>query len=174
MLKIYGVKTSSNVQKVLWCCGELGLAFQREDVGSALGNNRTPAYLSLNPERGQEPGIIKLKRQGFNSVGAPVYHWVDAQHLIGNQVVQIGDDGTYTARVRPGDAKVAITSSDEEKQLERGKKLSAVRGRFFTFCSALSLLICVAAGAEWGRSLRVSDGVWWGRGRRWVSVRFSR
>jgi len=49
MLKIYGVKTSSNVQKVLWCCGELGLAFQREDVGSALGNNRTPAYLSLNP-----------------------------------------------------------------------------------------------------------------------------
>jgi hypothetical protein len=25
MLKILGRKTSSNVQKVLWCCGEIGL-----------------------------------------------------------------------------------------------------------------------------------------------------
>jgi glutathione S-transferase len=49
MLKIYGVKTSSNVQKVLWCCGELGLAFQREEIGGAFGNNRSPAYLALNP-----------------------------------------------------------------------------------------------------------------------------
>jgi glutathione S-transferase len=49
VLKVYGVKTSSNVQKVLWCCGELGLAFEREDVGAGLGNNRTPAYLALNP-----------------------------------------------------------------------------------------------------------------------------
>jgi len=49
MLKIYGVKTSSNVQKVLWCCGELGLAFQREEIGGAFGNNRSPGYLALNP-----------------------------------------------------------------------------------------------------------------------------
>jgi len=49
MLKIYGVKTSSNVQKVLWCCGELGIDFQREEIGGAFGNNRSPAYLALNP-----------------------------------------------------------------------------------------------------------------------------
>jgi glutathione S-transferase len=49
MLKIYGVKTSSNVQKVLWCCGELGLAFEREEIGGAFGKNRSPEYLALNP-----------------------------------------------------------------------------------------------------------------------------
>jgi glutathione S-transferase len=49
MLKIYGVKTSSNVQKVLWCCGELGIAFQREEIGGAFGNNRSQDYLALNP-----------------------------------------------------------------------------------------------------------------------------
>ena len=49
MLKIYGTKTSSNVQKVLWCCGELGLAFERIEIGPAFGGNRTPGYLALNP-----------------------------------------------------------------------------------------------------------------------------
>jgi glutathione S-transferase len=49
MLKIYGVKTSSNVQKVLWCCGELGLAFEREEIGGAFGKNRSAEYLALNP-----------------------------------------------------------------------------------------------------------------------------
>ncbi|MGH8712510.1 MAG: glutathione S-transferase family protein [Casimicrobiaceae bacterium] len=50
MLKIYGAKTSSNVQKVLWCCGELGLAFERdENTGGPSRNDRTPAYMALNP-----------------------------------------------------------------------------------------------------------------------------
>ena len=49
MLKILGRKTSSNVQKVLWCCGEIGLAFEREDVGGPFGRNNEPEYLALNP-----------------------------------------------------------------------------------------------------------------------------
>jgi glutathione S-transferase len=49
VLKILGHAASSNVQKVLWCCGELGLAFERRDVGGAFGGNREPAYLALNP-----------------------------------------------------------------------------------------------------------------------------
>ena len=49
MLKIYGRKTSSNVQKVLWCCDEIGLAFEREDIGGEFGGNKTPEYLALNP-----------------------------------------------------------------------------------------------------------------------------
>jgi glutathione S-transferase len=49
VLKIYGTRMSSNVQKVLWCCGELGLAFERIEIGQAFGGNRTPAYLELNP-----------------------------------------------------------------------------------------------------------------------------
>ena len=49
MLKILGRKTSSNVQKVLWCCGEIGLAFERSDVGGPFGGNKTADYLALNP-----------------------------------------------------------------------------------------------------------------------------
>ncbi len=49
MLKILGRKTSSNVQKVLWCCEEIGLAFEREDIGGEFGKNKTLDYLALNP-----------------------------------------------------------------------------------------------------------------------------
>lgn len=49
MLKILGRKTSGNTQKVLWCCDELGLAYEREDVGRGFGRNHDPDYLALNP-----------------------------------------------------------------------------------------------------------------------------
>lgn len=49
MLKIWGRTNSSNVQKVLWLCEELGLAFDRVDIGGAFGGNKEPAYLALNP-----------------------------------------------------------------------------------------------------------------------------
>jgi glutathione S-transferase len=49
VLRILGRKTSSNVQKVLWLCGELGLPFEREDVGGPFGRNNAPEYLALNP-----------------------------------------------------------------------------------------------------------------------------
>ncbi len=49
MLKILGRKSSSNVQKVLWCCGEIGLPFERDDIGGEFGRNKTPEYLALNP-----------------------------------------------------------------------------------------------------------------------------
>ncbi|MFQ6024579.1 MAG: glutathione S-transferase family protein [Acidiferrobacterales bacterium] len=57
MLKILGRKSSSNVQKVLWCCDELGLAFEREDIGGQFGKNRDPEYLALNPN-GLVPTIV--------------------------------------------------------------------------------------------------------------------
>ncbi len=56
MLKIWGRKTSSNVQKVLWCCSELGLAFERIDLGGPFGGNRDPAYLAKNPN-GRVPTV---------------------------------------------------------------------------------------------------------------------
>jgi glutathione S-transferase len=49
MLKILGRKTSSNVQKVLWCCSELNVPFEREDIGGPFGKNNTPEYLARNP-----------------------------------------------------------------------------------------------------------------------------
>ena len=49
MLKIWGRKTSSNVQKVMWAIGEMGLAHERIDIGGPFGKNCEPAYLAKNP-----------------------------------------------------------------------------------------------------------------------------
>ncbi len=49
MLKIWGRNNSSNVQKVLWCCAELDLPFERIDVGGAFGGTRDDSYLAMNP-----------------------------------------------------------------------------------------------------------------------------
>ena len=49
MLKIWGRANSINVQKVLWCCGELGLQYERIDAGNDFGVTGTPEYRALNP-----------------------------------------------------------------------------------------------------------------------------
>ena len=49
MLTIWGRKNSINVQKVLWCCGELKLKFDRIDAGMEHGVNNTPEYRAMNP-----------------------------------------------------------------------------------------------------------------------------
>jgi len=54
MLKIWGRANSVNVQKVLWCCDELGLPFQRVDAGLQFGRVNDPDYRELNPN-GQVP-----------------------------------------------------------------------------------------------------------------------
>ena len=56
MLRIWGRSNSINVQKVLWCCGELGVRYERVDVGGPFGGNREPGYLRLNPN-GLVPAI---------------------------------------------------------------------------------------------------------------------
>lgn len=59
MLKIWGRATSSNVQKVLWCCGELGIPFERVDLGGPFGGNQDAEYLALNPN-----GLVPTVQDG--------------------------------------------------------------------------------------------------------------
>ena len=49
VIKIWGRKTSANVQKVMWAIGEIGLPHERIDIGGPFGQNREPAYLAMNP-----------------------------------------------------------------------------------------------------------------------------
>ena len=65
MLEIWGRKTSSNVQALMWCVGELGLAFKRHDLGHRFGGLDTPEFLSLNPN-----GTIPVIR---DNQGAPIW-----------------------------------------------------------------------------------------------------
>jgi glutathione S-transferase len=55
MLKIWGRTNSINVQKVLWCCGELQVPFERTDAGMQFGVNNTPEYKAKNPN-----GLVPL------------------------------------------------------------------------------------------------------------------
>ena len=61
MLKIWGRITSINVQKVVWCADELGLAYERIDVGGAFGGTKTPEYLAMNPNS----YVPTLQEDGF-------------------------------------------------------------------------------------------------------------
>ncbi|MEM7224608.1 MAG: glutathione S-transferase family protein [Pseudomonadota bacterium] len=49
MIKIWGRNSSSNVQKVLWLCDELGLPYERVDIGGPFGGTDSTAYRALNP-----------------------------------------------------------------------------------------------------------------------------
>jgi len=61
MLRILGRVSSINVQKVVWCCDELGLRYERVDVGGKFGGNDTPEYLAKNPT-----GLVPtLEEDGF-------------------------------------------------------------------------------------------------------------
>lgn len=46
VIKIWGRKTSANVQKVMWAIGEIGLPHERIDIGGPFGQNREPGRSS--------------------------------------------------------------------------------------------------------------------------------
>lgn len=56
-IEILGRASSASVQKVLWCCAELGIAFKRRDIGGQFGGLNDPSYLALNPN-GRIPTIV--------------------------------------------------------------------------------------------------------------------
>lgn len=57
MLQLKGRINSSNVMKALWMLEEIGLDYEREDVGGAFGKNHEAPYLGLNPN-GRIPTIV--------------------------------------------------------------------------------------------------------------------
>jgi glutathione S-transferase len=59
MLTVWGRKTSSNVQALMWCIGELGLAFRRHDIGHKYGGQDTPEFLAMNPN-----GTVPVLKDG--------------------------------------------------------------------------------------------------------------
>lgn len=49
MLRVWGRLSSINVQKVVICANELGLAYERIEAGGRFGVVETPAYRRMNP-----------------------------------------------------------------------------------------------------------------------------
>ena len=51
MLEIWGRRSSSNVQALMWCVGELGLEHTRQDAGFIYGVTDTEDFAAMNPNR---------------------------------------------------------------------------------------------------------------------------
>jgi len=70
MMQVYGRRNSINVQKVLWCLGELGRIegrdYERIDAGLEFGVNDTAAYRELNPN-GLVPALVDNGRSIWES-----------------------------------------------------------------------------------------------------------
>lgn len=49
MIKLWGRTTSSNVMKVMWLLDELGIGYERVDVGGSFGGTATPEYRAMQP-----------------------------------------------------------------------------------------------------------------------------
>lgn len=56
MLKVYGRRNSSNVQKVMWLIGELDIPHEHIPAGGSFGGLDSPEFLSMNPQ-GKVPVI---------------------------------------------------------------------------------------------------------------------
>jgi glutathione S-transferase len=101
---VWGRNTSSNVMKVLWGLSELGLPFERIDVGGAFGKTDTAEYRAMNPtglvptlQEGdftlwESNAILRYLGQAHAS-GSPLWpaepqlrgdidRWMDAQHTV--------------------------------------------------------------------------------------------
>lgn len=64
MLRIYGRTNSVNVQKAMWCIGELELDCERINAGMEHGKNGEEWFLALNPN-----GRVPLLQDGAFSLG---------------------------------------------------------------------------------------------------------
>jgi glutathione S-transferase len=69
VLQVWGRKTSSNVQALMWCIGELGLDHHRHDAGHRYGVVDTQAFLAMNPN-GTVPVLLDGESEPLWETGA--------------------------------------------------------------------------------------------------------
>ena len=88
MLEIWGRQTSSNVQALMWCVGELGLDYIRHDVGHRFGGTDTAEFAALNPNR-----TVPVLRDGG---GPPLW---ETGAILRYLAARYGDDSFWPAEL---------------------------------------------------------------------------
>ncbi len=73
MLTVWGRASSSNVQALMWCIGELGLPVKRIDAGFTYGVVDTPEFLAMNPN-GTVPVLVDGDDPPLWETGAILRH----------------------------------------------------------------------------------------------------
>jgi len=81
MLKVWGRRSSFNVQKVMWLVGELGLEREHIDAGGSFGGLDTPDFLAMNPH-----GRVPVIREGDTTVweSHAILRYLAARHGAGH------------------------------------------------------------------------------------------
>jgi glutathione S-transferase len=95
MLKVWGRRSSFNVQKVMWLIGELGLAHEHIDAGGKFAGLDTPLFLAMNPH-----GRVPVIREGDAIVweSHAILRYLAARHggenfWSGDPAIRAGIDG---------------------------------------------------------------------------------
>lgn len=96
MIEVYGRRTSSNVQIVLWCLAELGLDCEQIDRGHSFGGVDTPEFLAMNPN-----GLVPVLIDG----GDPIF---ESMAII-----------RYLASAYPRDETLWPSSPTERAQIDK-------------------------------------------------------
>ena len=79
-ITVWGRKSSVNVQSVLWCLEELGLAYNRIDAGFTYGVVSTPAFLEMNPN-GKVPVLVDGDGPAIFEAGA-ILRYLATQYAV--------------------------------------------------------------------------------------------
>jgi glutathione S-transferase len=114
VLKIWGRANSINVQKVLWCCGELGLEYERIDAGNEFAVNKTAEYRALNPN-----GLVPTIEDGGIKLWESNVIVRYLAHKTGDGRLCPADIGTRFQLIRTPAAKLdsAVISEGERRAL---------------------------------------------------------
>jgi glutathione S-transferase len=80
MLKVWGRRSSFNVQKVMWLIGELSLEHEHVDAGGKFGGLDAPAFVAMNPH-----GRVPVIRDGDATVweSHAILRYLAARHGVG-------------------------------------------------------------------------------------------
>ncbi|HEX4882948.1 MAG TPA: glutathione S-transferase N-terminal domain-containing protein [Casimicrobiaceae bacterium] len=134
MLTIWGRLSSINVQKVVICANELGLAYERIDAGGPFGGLDTPEALARNPNKlipvirdgdfvlWESNAIVRYLARVYGAgtlwpedprVVADADRWMDWQSLSLNPALV--DAFLNTVRAKPGQAHQAALDASVAK-----------------------------------------------------------
>ena len=80
MITVHGRNNSINVQKAMWAIGEVGVAYERLDIGGPFGGNDTPEYLAMNPN-----GLVPVLVDGDTVIweSHAIVRYLGAVHGVG-------------------------------------------------------------------------------------------
>jgi glutathione S-transferase len=158
---VWGRNTSSNVMKVLWGLGELGLPFERIDAGGAFGMTGTPEYRAMNPtglvptlQEGaftlwESNAILRYLGQAHASgsalwpadphARANIDRWMDAQQTVLNRPMSAVFWGLVRTRPDQRDLTAVAASIEETARawhlIETGlSRHDFIAGADFTLC----------------------------------------